>query len=94
MMSVAPAARAACAVIRKVRGLLTDRLRRLADQGLLDVDDEAKAANHLIQLVASEANQRSFHGAIPLADSEIDELVTDGVRTFLRLYAAAPTADR
>lgn len=61
-------------------------VRKLADKGLLVLDDEEQATNHLMLLVNTDILERSFHGAIPLADTEIERLVTDGVRTFLRLY--------
>ncbi|HEX4704663.1 MAG TPA: TetR/AcrR family transcriptional regulator [Pseudonocardiaceae bacterium] len=61
-------------------------LRAIADRGLLVITDEHEAANHFNLLTFVNVVQKSFYGAIPLADSEITELVTSGVRAFLRLY--------
>ncbi|XVQ11981.1 TetR/AcrR family transcriptional regulator [Spirillospora sp. CA-255316] len=66
---------------------LAPYLQRIADRGLLVLDDAEKAANVLNMLTVNDVLTRSFHGAIPLPDSETDEIITDGVRAFLRLYA-------
>ncbi|WP_367322385.1 TetR/AcrR family transcriptional regulator [Streptomyces sp. HUAS ZL42] len=71
---------------------LARRLERVADRGLLAFDDSDHAAERFIQLVAGGVVQRSFHGALPLADFETDALVTAGVADFIRLYR--PGADR
>lgn len=71
---------------------LARRLDRLAERGLLAFDDPDLAAERFIQLVAGGVVQRSFHGALPLADYETDALVTAGVADFVRLYR--PGADR
>ncbi|AWT42951.1 MULTISPECIES: TetR/AcrR family transcriptional regulator [Streptomyces] len=62
------------------------RLERLADRGLLAFDDSDHAAERFIQLVAGGVVQRSFHGALPLADFETEALVAAGVADFVRLY--------
>ncbi|WP_253772770.1 TetR/AcrR family transcriptional regulator [Goodfellowiella coeruleoviolacea] len=66
---------------------LAGYLRRIADQGLLAIDDEHEAANYLTLLTFIDiAHQRSFYGAIALPESEVTRLITHGVRAFLRLY--------
>ncbi|MEV0530244.1 TetR/AcrR family transcriptional regulator [Kitasatospora sp. NPDC050463] len=66
------------------------RFGELADQGLMDAPDPARAAQHFVLLVGSEVTQRSYWGAHPLAPSETEEIVTAGVQAFLRAYAARP----
>lgn len=61
-------------------------LRAIADRGLLAVDDADEAANHFNLLTFVNVVQKSLYGAIPVSDAEIAELVTSGVRAFLRLY--------
>ncbi|MET7648846.1 TetR/AcrR family transcriptional regulator [Streptomyces sp. NPDC005426] len=73
---------------RQANRELARRLRRVADQGLLDVDDADRAAERFIQLVAGGVVQRSFHGALPLADFETEALIGAGVVDFVRLYRA------
>ncbi|MDK1474570.1 TetR/AcrR family transcriptional regulator [Streptomyces sp. 549] len=70
---------------------LTRCVGRLAERGLLVLDDAEQATNHLMLLVNTDIIERSFHGAVPLADAEINKLVTAGVRTFLRLYGPGST---
>ncbi|MBC2875866.1 MULTISPECIES: TetR/AcrR family transcriptional regulator [Streptomyces] len=69
---------------------LAPYLRKIADRGLLVVDDAARAAHRLNTLTLHDVLIRSYYGAVPLPDAETEEIVTDGVRTFLRLYAPAP----
>jgi AcrR family transcriptional regulator len=65
---------------------LAPYLRRIADRGLLTLDDADRAAAHLTLLTVTDVNQQTFYGAIPLPQDEIDRIVTSGVRAFLRLY--------
>lgn len=65
---------------------LAGYLRAIADRGLLVVPDPDEAANHFNLLTFVNVVQKSFYGAIRIADEEITELVTGGVRAFLRLY--------
>ncbi|HEX6471016.1 MAG TPA: TetR/AcrR family transcriptional regulator [Streptosporangiaceae bacterium] len=65
---------------------LAPYLRKIAERGSLVIDDAEEAANHLTLLTVTDVNQRSFYGAIPLPQEQVDEIVTKGVRTFLRLY--------
>ncbi|MFE9022974.1 TetR/AcrR family transcriptional regulator [Streptomyces sp. NPDC007808] len=75
---------------RQAQRELARRLRRLADAGLLDITDADHAAGCFIQLVAAGVVQRSFHGALPLPDFEIDALIAAGVADFLRLFGPRP----
>jgi AcrR family transcriptional regulator len=61
-------------------------LRAIADRGLLAITDEHQAANHFNLLTFVNVVSKSFYGAIPMPESEIEDLVTAGVRAFLRLY--------
>jgi AcrR family transcriptional regulator len=69
---------------RQAQRELARRLERVADQGLLDIDDADRAAGRFIQLVVSGVVQKSFHGALPLTGFETEELVCEGVRDFIR----------
>jgi AcrR family transcriptional regulator len=71
----------------RVRHELADRMRQLADQGLLRIDDPDRAALHFALLV-SVANP-SYRGAV-LPEEEIAEIVASGVRTFLRGWSPSP----
>jgi AcrR family transcriptional regulator len=62
-------------------------LRAIANRGLLVITDEHEAANHFNLLTFVNVVSKSFYGAIPVAESEIEGLVTAGVRAFLRLYS-------
>ncbi|MET8977338.1 TetR/AcrR family transcriptional regulator [Streptomyces sp. NPDC004539] len=68
---------------------LAPYLRRIAERGLLDLDDPERAANHFNLLTITDVNQRTFYGALPLPESEVTSIVVDGVDTFLRLYGTA-----
>ncbi|RKN46698.1 TetR/AcrR family transcriptional regulator C-terminal domain-containing protein [Streptomyces hoynatensis] len=70
---------------------LAPYLARMADRGLLLLDDPERAADHFNLLTVVNVNQRTFHGAIPLPPRQVTELVTSGVGAFLRLYAAPRT---
>lgn len=61
-------------------------VRAMAARGLLAVEDEQEAANHFDLLTFVNVMQKSCYGAIPVAEADITELVTAGVRAFLRLY--------
>ncbi|MGW0807878.1 TetR/AcrR family transcriptional regulator [Nonomuraea sp. NPDC002799] len=68
------------------RRVLTEHLGRIADQGLLDIPDLDEATRHLTALVCNPPQSLSFFGVLPLTDPDIDDLVTSGVRAFLRIY--------
>ncbi|MFG1683275.1 TetR/AcrR family transcriptional regulator [Nonomuraea sp. NPDC049269] len=69
---------------------LAARLARLGEQGLLDVPDPVVAAEHLEVLVAGVLSNRSLFGAAPLGEGEIERVVIDGVKAFLRAYRTKP----
>ncbi|WNM29067.1 TetR/AcrR family transcriptional regulator [Streptomyces sp. Li-HN-5-11] len=71
---------------------LAPYLRRIADLGLLVLDDAERAANHFNLLTITDVNQRTFYGALPLSETEISDVVVDGVDTFLRLYGPGAAA--
>lgn len=71
---------------RPVQRALADRLAELGEQGLLEVPDPMEAAEFLGLLVTGRVNNRSWYGAVPLGDTEIERLVAGGVRVFLRAY--------
>jgi AcrR family transcriptional regulator len=74
---------------RRVRRSVAEHLRRMAEAGLLDLDDADLAANHLILLVANEAIDRAQDRAAPPGRAEIHRLADAGVRTFLHGRAQA-----
>ncbi|MEU0503068.1 TetR/AcrR family transcriptional regulator [Nocardia sp. NPDC005998] len=65
---------------------LAPYLRKIADRGLLRIDDANTAAAHLTLLTITDVNNQTFYGARPLPDEEIRETVTAGVRAFIRAY--------
>ncbi|MCI3279339.1 TetR/AcrR family transcriptional regulator C-terminal domain-containing protein [Streptomyces cylindrosporus] len=71
---------------RQAQRELARRLQRVADRGLLDIADADRAAGRFIQLVAGGVVARSFHGAVPLAEYETEQLISTGVADFIRLY--------
>jgi AcrR family transcriptional regulator len=71
---------------------LAPYLRRIAERDLLEIDDADRAAAHLTLLTITDVNQQTFYGAVPLAQEEITEIVTTGVRAFLRSYAVPRAA--
>ncbi|NGO71812.1 TetR/AcrR family transcriptional regulator [Streptomyces sp. SB3404] len=76
---------------------LAPYLQRIADRGLLALDDADRAANHFNLLTIMDVNQRTFYGAVPMPESETAAIVTSGVDTFLRLYgteSVPPPGDR
>lgn len=68
----------------RVRRALADRMRQLADRGLLRIDDPERAARHFT-LLTTVTNQ-SLRGA-PRPAQQISETVTTGVHAFLYGYA-------
>ncbi|GAB7029861.1 TetR/AcrR family transcriptional regulator [Streptomyces sp. NPDC021749] len=71
---------------------LAPYLQKIADRGLLVLDDAERAANRLNTLTMNDVLIRSFYGALPLPEPTVQEIVTDGVRDFLRLYAPPTTS--
>ncbi|MDQ3783410.1 MAG: TetR/AcrR family transcriptional regulator [Actinomycetota bacterium] len=68
----------------RVLGELARRMRRLAEQRLLRIDDPDRAAVHFMLLVQGAIPFQ--HGLGATRESEIDEIVTSGVRVFLHGY--------
>ena len=68
------------------------RCQQPPSTGLLVLDDAERAANHFNLLTITDANQRTFYGALPLPESETADIVIDGVDAFLRLYGTGTTA--
>ncbi|MGW0550423.1 TetR/AcrR family transcriptional regulator [Streptomyces altiplanensis] len=73
---------------RRTQTRLAQHFTTLTAAGRLHTDDPQDAAAHFTQLVMSEAYERSFHGALPLPQGELDALVASGVAAFLRLYGS------
>ncbi|MEU1788779.1 TetR/AcrR family transcriptional regulator [Streptomyces sparsogenes] len=71
---------------------LAPYLQKIADRELLAFDDAEKAANRLNTLTTNDVLIRSFYGAVPLPEPEVEEIVTEGVQAFLRLYAPPSAA--
>lgn len=81
-----PALREQWGGIGPVQRGLADRLADLASRGLLAIDDPVEAAAHFGVLATAAVNNLSLFGAFPVSDERVDELVTSGVRLFLRAY--------
>lgn len=64
------------------------RMAVLAESGLLVAPDPRLAADHLIALTFGVVLNRHGSTVIPTADERVRHLVTEGVRAFLRAYAA------
>ncbi|MDA3625981.1 TetR/AcrR family transcriptional regulator [Saccharopolyspora sp. WRP15-2] len=71
---------------RRVHEALARRMAELGERGLLEVDVPHRVAGHFVALVGMEIQSRTYYGALPLAEAELDEIVTAGVRAFLRAY--------
>lgn len=71
---------------RRVNQALADRLAELAEQGLLELKDPRRAAMHLVSLTASEITAKTFQGALPMPDEDVDTIVDAGLEVFLRAY--------
>jgi AcrR family transcriptional regulator len=67
----------------RVKRHLAGRLREIADRGQLTIDDPARAARHLIQLVNVENldDRAALHD-----DAEVTAMVAAGVHAFLHGY--------
>jgi AcrR family transcriptional regulator len=96
----------------RAKAELARHLRRLAADGILDLDAAdpgrlemlsagpevghaaALAADHFLLLTAGAIDNRSYQGAIPLADEQASALVTAGVRAFLNGYRPRSAGDR
>ncbi|MFF3868882.1 TetR/AcrR family transcriptional regulator [Micromonospora sp. NPDC001898] len=70
--------------------MLAARLASFADRGLLHLPDPLEAAGHLGALVTNAVSLRSLIGAELIDEAELDQIVTSGVRVFLRAYRPDP----
>jgi AcrR family transcriptional regulator len=75
---------------RRVHRELTRVLTRLAERGLLAIDDPGRAAIHLATLATAEVDNRTYQGTFPISEEEITTMVTAGIRAFLYGYRARP----
>ncbi|MEU9791225.1 TetR/AcrR family transcriptional regulator [Streptomyces sparsogenes] len=71
----------------RVLATLADTFHRLADRGLLRIDDPLLAANHFSGLLLwIPVNKAMFHGSPQHTQPELDHYAEAGVRTFLAAY--------
>ncbi|MGW8574498.1 TetR/AcrR family transcriptional regulator [Streptomyces niveus] len=71
----------------RVLATLAATLQRLADQGLLRIDDPLLAANHFSgMLLWIPVNRAMFHGGPQHTQAELDHYADEGVRVFLAAY--------
>lgn len=68
----------------RVLGELAQRMRQLADRGLLRIDDPDRAATHFMLLVQGAVP--FHHGLDATREAEVAEIVAAGVRAFLHGY--------
>ncbi|MEV0699102.1 TetR/AcrR family transcriptional regulator [Saccharopolyspora sp. NPDC050389] len=71
---------------QQVQADLARRLAELGDKGLLEISDPQRAAVHFVLLVGGEVRSRTFSGAQPIDEDELNAIVTPGVEVFLRAY--------
>jgi TetR/AcrR family transcriptional regulator, mexJK operon transcriptional repressor len=73
----------------RVLATLAGCLERLADRGLLRLDEPMLAANHFAFLILSPMDKAMFSGVDDQPDAaELDRLADAGVRVFLAAYGA------
>ncbi len=65
----------------------------LAGRGLLMVEDPALAAEQYTLLTFHGVAERSFWGAVPVADEEVERIAAVGVDAFLRIYGTPAARD-
>ncbi|MFI6576163.1 TetR/AcrR family transcriptional regulator C-terminal domain-containing protein [Nocardiopsis sp. NPDC050513] len=71
----------------RVLATLATTFRRLADHGLLRIEDPLLAANHFSGLLLwIPVNQAMFHGGPRHTQSDLDRYAVAGVRAFLGAY--------
>ncbi|GAA3012902.1 TetR/AcrR family transcriptional regulator [Kitasatospora sp. NPDC006786] len=71
---------------------LAQHFAALAERGLLTVGDAALAAEQFTLLTFHGIAERSFWGALPVADEEVERIAAAGVDAFLRIHGASPAA--
>ncbi|GAA2101278.1 TetR/AcrR family transcriptional regulator [Streptomyces albiaxialis] len=67
----------------RVHQALADRFGALAEEGWLRPGDPGRTARHFLHLVGGEIIDRTYYGAFPLPRPETEQLVAEGVHTFL-----------
>lgn len=71
----------------RILATLAATFQRLADQGLLRIDDPLLAANHFSgMLLWIPVNKAMFHGGPQHTQRELDHYADEGVRVFLAAY--------
>ncbi|MFJ2806325.1 TetR/AcrR family transcriptional regulator [Kitasatospora sp. NPDC087271] len=65
---------------------LAQRFEAIADRGLLAVDDAPQTAEQFTLLTFHGVAERSFWGALPVADEELARIAALGVDAFLRIH--------
>ena len=71
---------------RPVHAAIARRLAESADKGLLTIEDPKRATVHLLLLTGTEISNRTFMGALPIAEAEVEAIVDAGLEVFLRAY--------
>lgn len=71
---------------RPVNAAVARHFAELGAQGLLEITDPRRAAMHFVLLTGTEVSSRTFLGAVPMPDAEIDAIVDSGLEVFLRAY--------
>jgi hypothetical protein len=66
--------------------VFVEGIRERVRLGVLDVDDPAVAARQFLTLTVQETLMRSELGTREIAPDEIEQIVNDGVRMWLRAY--------
>ncbi|MFJ2867046.1 TetR/AcrR family transcriptional regulator [Kitasatospora sp. NPDC087314] len=67
---------------------LAEHFEAIAGRGLLAVDDPGQAAERFTLLTFHGVAERSFWGALPVADEDVVRIAQEGVDAFLRIYRA------
>ncbi|MEV7774982.1 TetR/AcrR family transcriptional regulator [Kitasatospora sp. NPDC086791] len=65
---------------------LAAHFEALAERGLLTVEDAGLAAEQYTLLTFHGIAERSFWGAVPVAEEEVERIAAVGVDAFLRIY--------
>ncbi|MFJ6385215.1 TetR/AcrR family transcriptional regulator [Kitasatospora sp. NPDC092039] len=73
---------------------LAARFEALAGRGLLAVEDAGLAAEQFTLLTFHGIAERSFWGALPIADEEVERVATAGVDAFLRIHGPSAPSPR
>ncbi|GAB7181380.1 TetR/AcrR family transcriptional regulator [Kitasatospora sp. Ki12] len=72
---------------------LAAHFEALTERGLLAVEDAALAAEQYTLLTFHPVADRSFWGALPVADEEVERIAAVGVDAFLRIHGAPAPAE-